>query len=84
MFVKQTNNNFFFIILLFLQMCEEFANDLVLPEWSTRESLLFPDKFEDRRFSPNIFIEPDGGVVGDDDELYKAPHHAHFSHFLMC
>jgi hypothetical protein len=80
--VCKTNKKQLFLIFLKIQMCEEFANDLVLPEWSTRESLLFPDKFEDRRFSPNIFIEPDGGVVGGDDELYKAHIMPHFSHFF--
>ena len=44
------------------ELCPALAEDLALPEWGTRETLVFEDQAsEDRRVIPNIFIEPDGG-----------------------
>jgi hypothetical protein len=44
------------------ELCLPLAEDLALPEWGTRETLVFSDQAgEDRRVIPNVFIEADGG-----------------------
>jgi hypothetical protein len=43
------------------ELCPAFAQDIALPHWSMRETLIFANQTsEDRRLIPNIFIEADG------------------------
>ena len=54
------------------ELCSPFAEDIAIPHWSMRETLIFEDQIsEDRRLVPNIFIEADGA------RAYPAHQHGH-------